>query len=76
VHTGDVELRGDDVAEIGVHIAARVAALAGAGELLVSRRVKDLVAGSGYAFVSRGLHRLKGVPDEWELLAVEASRPV
>jgi len=70
VHTGEVELRGDDVAGIGVHIAARVAALAGAGELLASRTVKDLVAGSDYAFSSRGVHSLKGVPEEWELLAV------
>jgi class 3 adenylate cyclase len=70
VHTGEVELRGDDVAGIGVHIAARVAALAGSGELLASRTVKDLVAGSGYAFASRGVHSLKGVPEEWELLAV------
>ena len=73
VHTGEVELRGEDVSGIGVHIAARVAALAGSGELLASRTVKDLVAGSGYAFESRGVHRLKGVPDEWELLAVESS---
>lgn len=70
VHTGEVELRGEDVAGIGVHIAARVAALAGSGELLASRTVKDLVAGSGYEFDSRGVHSLKGVPEEWELLAV------
>jgi class 3 adenylate cyclase len=70
VHTGEIELRDDDVAGIGVHIAARVAALAGAGELLASRTVKDLVAGSNYAFASRGVHSLKGVPEEWELLAV------
>ena len=70
VHTGEVELRGDDVAGIGVHIAARVAALAGSGELLASRTVKDLTAGSGYTFTTRGTHTLKGVPDEWELLAV------
>jgi class 3 adenylate cyclase len=70
VHTGEVELRGDDVAGIGVHIAARVAGLAGPGELLASRTVRDLTAGSGYAFTSRGAHTLKGVPDEWELLAV------
>jgi pimeloyl-ACP methyl ester carboxylesterase len=70
VHTGEVELRGDDVSGIGVHIAARVAALAGSGELLVTRTVKDLVVGADYGFASRGLHRLKGVPDEWELLAV------
>lgn len=70
VHTGEVELRGDDVAGIGVHIAARVAALADSGELLASRTVKDLAAGSGYTFTSRGAHSLKGVPDQWELLAV------
>jgi class 3 adenylate cyclase/predicted esterase len=70
VHTGEIELRGNDVAGIGVHIAARVAGLAGSGELLVSRTVKDLVAGSDYAFASRGTHILKGVPEEWELLAV------
>jgi pimeloyl-ACP methyl ester carboxylesterase len=70
VHTGEIELRGDDVSGIGVHIAARVAALAGSGELLASRTVKDLVAGSDYTFASRGVHSLKGVPDEWELLAV------
>ncbi len=70
VHTGEVELRGEDVAGIGVHIAARVAGLAESGELLASRTVKDLVAGSDYAFESRGMHSLKGVPEEWELLAV------
>jgi class 3 adenylate cyclase len=70
VHTGEIELRGEDVAGIGVHIAARVAALAGAGELLASRTVKDLVAGSGYTFASRGTHSLKGVPEDWELLSV------
>jgi len=72
VHTGEIELRGEDVSGIGVHIAARVAALAGAGELLASRTVKDLVAGSDYAFASRGTHSLKGVPEDWELLAVAA----
>jgi class 3 adenylate cyclase len=70
VHTGEVEMRGDDVSGIGVHIAARVAALAGAGELLVSRTVRDLMAGAGYEFVSRGAHVLRGVPDRWELLSV------
>jgi class 3 adenylate cyclase len=70
VHTGEVELRDEDVAGIGVHIAARVAALAGAGELLATRTVKDLAAGSEHIFTSRGVHRLKGVPDEWEILAV------
>ncbi|HXR28384.1 MAG TPA: adenylate/guanylate cyclase domain-containing protein [Solirubrobacteraceae bacterium] len=70
IHTGEVELRGDDVSGIGVHIAARVAALAGAGELLTSRTVKDLVTGTEYTFASRGVHRLRGVPERWEVLAV------
>jgi class 3 adenylate cyclase len=70
LHTGEVELLGDDVGGIGVHIAARVSALAGPGELLVSRTVKDLVAGSGIEFDERGTHELKGVPDTWELYAV------
>jgi class 3 adenylate cyclase len=70
IHTGEIELRGEDVSGIGVHIAARVAAMAGSGELLVSRTVKDLVAGSEYAFASRGTHRLRGIPERWELLSV------
>jgi class 3 adenylate cyclase len=70
LHTGEVELRGEDVGGIAVHIGARVSALAEAGEVLVSRTVKDLVAGSGIEFVDRGLHTLKGVPDEWQLYAV------
>jgi len=72
VHTGEIELRGDDVAGIGVNIAARVTAHARGGEVLVSRTVKDLVAGSGYGFENRGLHDLKGVPDRWDLLALNA----
>jgi class 3 adenylate cyclase len=70
IHTGEVELRGDDVSGIGVHIAARVAALAGAGELFASRTIKDLVTGAEYTFASRGVHRLRGVPERWEVLAV------
>jgi len=70
LHTGEVELRGDDVGGIAVHIGARVAAVADAGEVLVSRTVKDLVAGSGITFTDRGTHTLKGVPDEWQLYAV------
>jgi class 3 adenylate cyclase len=54
---------------IAVHIAARVAALAGAGEVLVSSTVRDLVSGSGLSFEDRGAHVLKGVPDEWRLFA-------
>ena len=71
VHTGEVELRDDDISGIAVHIAARVAAAAGAGEVLVSRIVVDLVAGSGLSFASRGEHALKGVAGQWELFAAE-----
>jgi class 3 adenylate cyclase len=69
IHTGECELMGDDIGGIAVHIAARVSALAGADEVLVSRTVKDLVAGSGIAFADRGEHELKGVPDTWQLYA-------
>jgi class 3 adenylate cyclase len=71
VHTGEIELIGDDVAGIAVHIGARVLAKAGAGEVLVSSTVKDLVAGSGINFIERGEHELKGVPGAWRLFAVE-----
>ena len=70
LHCGEIEIMGDDIGGIAVHIAARVGALAGSGEVLVSRTVKDLVVGSGIAFESRGAHTLKGIPDEWELFAV------
>lgn len=73
IHTGEIERRGDDVAGMAVHISARVAALAGAGEVLVSRTVTDLVAGSGIVFQDRGEHELKGVPGSWSLYAVEAN---
>jgi class 3 adenylate cyclase len=62
---------GAKVGGIAVHIGARVAALAGAGEVLVSSTVKDLVAGSGLRFVDRGIKPLKGVPGEWHIFAVE-----
>src|SRR5207247_179532 len=71
LHTGEVELLGEDLGGIAVHIAARVLAKAAAGEILCSRTVKDLVAGSGFAFAERGTHPLKGVPDVWQLYAVE-----
>jgi class 3 adenylate cyclase len=71
VHTGEIELRGDDIGGIAVHIGQRVSALAGAGETLVSSTVKDLVAGSGITFADRGSHALKGVPDEWRLFVAE-----
>jgi class 3 adenylate cyclase len=69
LHTGEVELAGEDIGGLAVHIAARVAALAGPGEVLVSRTVRDLVAGSGMDFEDRGTHTLKGIPDDWKLLA-------
>ena len=62
---------GDDVGGIAVHIGARVAPIAGAGEVLVSSTVKDLVAGSGLRFGDGGSHSLKGVPGEWRIFAVE-----
>jgi class 3 adenylate cyclase len=69
VHTGEIELMGDDVGGIAVHIGARVAATAGPGEVLVSSTVRDLVAGSGIEFDERGEHALKGLPGEWRLFA-------
>ena len=71
LHTGEIELIGDDVAGIAVHIGARVLGRAGSGEVLVSSTVKDLVAGSGINFIERGEHELKGVPGAWRLFAVE-----
>src|SRR6185312_6224660 len=70
LHTGEVELRGDNIAGLGVVIARRVCDLAAADEVLASRTVKDLVIGSGIGFVDRGVHTLKGVPDDWQLFAV------
>jgi class 3 adenylate cyclase/pimeloyl-ACP methyl ester carboxylesterase len=72
LHTGECEVIHEDVAGMAVHIAARVSAHAGAGEVLVSRTVRDLVTGSGIALQSRGTHELKGVPGTWELFAVGA----
>src|SRR3954452_1071351 len=69
LHSGEVEVMDEDVGGIAVHIAARVGALAGAGEVLVSSTVKDLVAGSGIGFEDRGTRPLKGIPDEWRLFA-------
>jgi len=67
VHTGEVELVGDDIAGMGVHIGARIAALAGPGQVFVSRTVRDLVVGSELAFEERGPHPLKGVPGAWDI---------
>ena len=70
LHTGEIELIGDDVAGIAVNTAQRVAALARAGEVLVSRTVADLLAGSGIDFEDHGEHELKGVPGNWRLFSV------
>jgi class 3 adenylate cyclase len=73
LHTGEVELIDEDVGGIAVHVAARVAALAGAGSVLASRTVHDLVAGSGIDFDSCGRHTLKGVADEWDIYSVRST---
>jgi class 3 adenylate cyclase len=70
LHAGEVEVRGDDVGGIAVHIAARILAEAAPGEILVSRTVRDLVAGSDRALADRGTRRLKGVEGDWQLFAV------
>jgi class 3 adenylate cyclase len=73
LHTGEVELRDNDVGGIAVHIAARVMAAAGQGEILVSRTVRDLVAGSDVSLEDRGMYLLKGIDGDWQLLAVTRS---
>jgi class 3 adenylate cyclase len=73
LHTGECEVRGDDIGEIAVHIGARVSALAGANDVLASSTLRDLVIGSGLEFEDRGNHELKGVPGEWHLFAVTSS---
>ncbi|MDT5081778.1 MAG: hypothetical protein QOJ80_6415 [Mycobacterium sp.] len=70
LHTGECEVRGDDIGGIAVHIGARVSALAGPNDVLVSSTLRDLVIGSGLEFEDRGTHQLKGVPGEWRLSAV------
>jgi class 3 adenylate cyclase/pimeloyl-ACP methyl ester carboxylesterase len=70
LHTGECEVRGDDIGGIAVHIGARVSALAGPNDVLVSSTLRDLVIGSGLEFEARGAHTLKGVPGEWRLFAV------
>jgi class 3 adenylate cyclase len=73
LHTGEIEVRGDDIGGISTHVGARVAALAGSREVVVSRTVRDLVAGSGLSFVDRGEHELKGIPDRWQVFAASRS---
>ena len=72
LHTGECEVR-DDIGEIAVHTGARVSALAGPNEVLVSSTLRDLVIGSGLEFEERGAHALKGVPGEWRLFAVASA---
>jgi class 3 adenylate cyclase len=66
-------MRGDDIGGIAVHIGARVSALAGANDVLVSSALRDLVIGSGIEFEERGAHSLKGVPGEWHLFAADSA---
>ncbi len=73
LHTGEIELRGDDVSGVAVHLGARVASLAEPSEVLVTRTLTDLVAGSGLRFVNRGEHELKGLPGSWSIYAVAAN---
>jgi class 3 adenylate cyclase len=70
IHTGECERRGEDLGGMAVHIGARIAALAGPGEVLVSSTVRDLTVGSGFEFDDRGERELKGVPGRWTVLAV------
>jgi class 3 adenylate cyclase len=70
IHTGEVEVRGDDLGGLAVHIGARIAALAPAGDVVVSSTVRDLLAGSGMSFEDAGEHELKGVPDTWRVYRV------
>jgi class 3 adenylate cyclase len=71
VHTGEVEVRGNDVTGIAVNVAARIATIGGAGEIFVSSTVRDLVSGSGLSFTDRGLHVLKGVPEPWRVFQLD-----
>ncbi len=72
IHTGEVELIGDDVGGMAVNIGARIGALADPGEVLVSSTVRELVVGSGLEFADRGVEKLKGAPGEWRLFAVDS----
>lgn len=74
IHTGEIETRGGDIGGLGVHLAARIMGQAEPAEILVSRTVKDLVAGSDIEFEGRGTHELKGVAEPWDLFAVTSSR--
>jgi class 3 adenylate cyclase len=71
LHTGEIEMRGDDVAGMAVHIAARIANLAGSGQVFVSDSIPPLVPGAGFVFAARGEHELKGVSGSWPISSVE-----
>jgi class 3 adenylate cyclase len=75
LYTGECQIVGDQVGGIAVHTGARIAALAGTGEVLVSSTVKDLVAGSGIEFEDLGMHALKGIEDEWHIFKVRIPAP-
>jgi class 3 adenylate cyclase len=70
LHTGEIELRGTDISGIAVHIAQRICSVATSREIVASSTVKDLVAGSGLSFADRGVHRLRGIPNEWHTFTV------
>ena len=74
LHAGEIVRRGDNVGGIAVHLAARVMSIAEGGEVVVSRTVKDLTAGSGLMFADRGTHQLKGIPEEWQLFTLQQPR--
>lgn len=76
IHSGEVEVLGDDLGGIGVHIGARIGAAAMRSEVLVSRSVKDAVTGSDIAFQDRGTHELRGVPGQWQLYAAAPDTPL
>jgi class 3 adenylate cyclase len=73
IHTGECEIRGDTLEGVAIHMAARVSAMAAGGDILVSRTVKDLVAGSGIEFEDFGMYELKGIPDEHQIFKVVAT---
>ena len=75
VHTGEVEMRDGSLAGVAVHIGARVVAVAGPGEVVVSSVVRDLTAGSGLVFDDAGEHDLKGIPEPWRLFRTRDSAP-
>lgn len=70
LHTGEIEVRREDIGGIAVHVAQRVAAVSGPGDVVVTSTVKDLVAGAGIVFADRGHHSLNGIPEAWRLFAV------